>query len=67
MNLIYTYIFTIQRKVQLEIENAIGHDRTPEVDDKHQMPYLQACIYECLRYQSHLPLTFRNTISYTLC
>ena len=47
----------IQRKVQMEIDNVIGHDRTPEVDDQHQMPYLQACIYECLRYQSHLPLT----------
>ena len=47
----------IQRRIQDEIDSVIGHDRTPELEDRQKMPYLQACIYECLRYQSHLPLT----------
>ena len=47
----------IQRKIQEDIDNVIGQDRTPELDDMKNLPYLRACIYECLRYQSHLPLT----------
>lgn len=47
----------VQQKIQQEIDKVIGRDRVPEVEDRKEMPYLQACIYECLRYQSHLPLT----------
>lgn len=47
----------MQQKIQEEIDDVIGKDRQPEVDDRKKTPYIQACIYECLRYQSHLPLT----------
>ena len=47
----------MQQKIQDEIDRVIGQDRIPELTDRKKMPFVQACFYECLRYQSHLPLT----------
>ncbi|XP_069115898.1 cytochrome P450 2D27-like isoform X2 [Argopecten irradians] len=47
----------VQQKMRDEIEQVIGRDRLPTAEDRKNMPYVQACIYELLRYQSHLPLT----------
>lgn len=47
----------IQEKIQAEIDNAVGQARHPELTDRENMPFVRACILECLRYQSHLPLT----------
>ncbi|XP_033758198.1 vitamin D(3) 25-hydroxylase-like [Pecten maximus] len=51
MDLINTSVLTTKSN------NVIGRDRLPTSEDRKNMPYVQACIYELLRYQSHLPLT----------
>ena len=33
-------------KVQMDIDDAIGADRTPELEDLEELPYVQAIINE---------------------
>ncbi|CAH1780870.1 unnamed protein product, partial [Owenia fusiformis] len=46
----------IQVKLQEEVDKVVGKDRNPSVDDKDDMPYLQATLIEVLRYLSHAPI-----------
>ncbi|CAH1780868.1 unnamed protein product, partial [Owenia fusiformis] len=46
----------IQDKLQEEVDKVVGKDRNPSVDDKENMPYLQATLIEVLRYLSHVPI-----------
>ena len=46
----------IQRKIQQEIDNAVGRDRLPNFLDKDQMPYTEATIMEVQRIASIAPL-----------
>lgn len=36
----------------LQIDTTIGRDRAPTLEDRHQMPYSQAVLYEVLRLTS---------------
>ncbi|KAG8449644.1 hypothetical protein GDO86_016328 [Hymenochirus boettgeri] len=47
----------IQIKLQEEIDLVVGPNRLPCADDKIHLPYLQAFIYETLRYTSFVPVT----------
>lgn len=40
----------VQRKAQAEIDEIIGTDRLPNVDDRDRLPYLQAIIKEVNRW-----------------
>jgi len=40
----------IMKKVQLEIDTAVGRNQIPTFDDMESLPYLQAVILETLRY-----------------
>ena len=40
-----------QKKVQEEIDSVIGQGRLPDFDDRANLPYLQAVIYETMRYE----------------
>ncbi|KAL5020569.1 hypothetical protein ScPMuIL_003461 [Solemya velum] len=55
--LIMAHSPVIQKKIREEIIQVVGTARTPLTDDIEEMPYTHACILECLRFQSHLPLT----------
>ncbi len=46
----------IQRKIQKEIDDAVGRDRLPNFSDKDQMPYTEATIMEVQRIASITPL-----------
>ncbi|CAH1780884.1 unnamed protein product [Owenia fusiformis] len=46
----------IQAKLQEEVDQVVGKDRNPSVDDKENMPYLQATLIEVLRYLTHVPI-----------
>jgi cytochrome P450 len=39
----------IQAKAQAEIDSVIGSDRLPVIQDREEMPYVQAIIKEVLR------------------
>ncbi|XP_053577681.1 cytochrome P450 2G1 [Bombina bombina] len=45
----------IQTKLQKEIDQAIGNGREPVVEDRNNMPYLNAFIHEIQRYSDAFP------------
>ena len=46
----------IQRKVAMEIEEVIGHERLVTLEDRGQLPYTEATMMEVLRFSSIVPL-----------
>ncbi|XP_060063804.1 vitamin D(3) 25-hydroxylase-like [Ylistrum balloti] len=57
MIFMWLHLPDVQQKMRDEIDQVIGRERLPTIEDRKNLPYVQACIYELLRYQSHLPLT----------
>ncbi|CAI9601556.1 unnamed protein product [Staurois parvus] len=51
----------IQQKLQDEIDRVVGQDRMPTAEDKTQLSYVQAFIYEALRFSSFVPLTIPHS------
>ncbi|CAG0902836.1 unnamed protein product [Darwinula stevensoni] len=45
----------IQEKLQAEVDNVVGRDRLPSLDDRHRMPYTEAFIMETHRLASLVP------------
>ncbi|KAK6188141.1 hypothetical protein SNE40_004390 [Patella caerulea] len=54
--LLMLYYPEIQRRIQEEIDEYIGRDRDPNLDDRSVMHYTNAAILECLRFIGHIPL-----------
>jgi cytochrome P450 len=46
----------VQRKVQQEIDDVIGRDRLPSMDDRSRMPYTDATIQESMRVGTPVPI-----------
>ncbi|MEE6523894.1 hypothetical protein FKM82_023007 [Ascaphus truei] len=51
----------IQLKLQDEIDLVVGQDRLPTTEDKVRLPYVQAFIYETLRFSSFVPVTIPHS------
>ena len=47
----------VEKRLIQEIDDVIGRDRQPCLEDKHNMPYAEAVQSELLRYLSHLPIS----------
>uniref|UniRef100_A0A336KN19 CSON013586 protein n=1 Tax=Culicoides sonorensis TaxID=179676 RepID=A0A336KN19_CULSO len=45
----------IKTKIQQEIDEIVGQNRFPTLDDRIHMPYTEACIRELLRYETLVP------------
>ncbi|KAJ3965802.1 cytochrome P450 [Lentinula raphanica] len=54
----------VQRQAQEELDRVVGKDRLPDYEDldKDTLPYLCAVVYECLRWQPILPLSFPHLV-----
>lgn len=50
-------------KVQKEIDEVIGSNRVPTVDDRHKMPYTDAVIHEIQRSMSLAPIAFPHQMT----
>ena len=55
---IFLYLITknpcVQRKAQEEIDRVIGNGRLPDVNDRPDLPYIEAIYRELLRYEPPL-------------
>ncbi|KAK6188140.1 hypothetical protein SNE40_004389 [Patella caerulea] len=62
--LLMLYYPEVQRRIQEEIDENIGKERIPSLDDRPVMHYTNACILECLRFIGHVPFAVphRNKI-----
>lgn len=47
---------TIQARIQREIDEVVGPDRSPTWEDRKQLPYTLACIWEVERWKTATPL-----------
>ncbi|KAH3913791.1 hypothetical protein HBH56_094320 [Parastagonospora nodorum] len=54
----------VQAKGQAEIDAVIGHDRMPTLDDMTRLPYVRACVKECLRW---LPTAILGAFPHATC
>ena len=46
----------IQKKVAEEVDNVVGRDRPPSLEDRGKLAYSEATLYEILRYSVVQPL-----------
>lgn len=44
------------KKAQAEVDRVVGPHRLPDMSDKSSLPYIEAIIQECLRWQPVLPV-----------
>ncbi len=47
----------VQSKIKKEIDSVVGRDRLPTIEDRPNMPYLNATVKEALRWKPALPLS----------
>ncbi|XP_051869927.1 cytochrome P450 1B1-like [Pristis pectinata] len=47
----------LQAKLQRDIDEVVGRDRLPGSQDKARLPYLEAFLYEIMRFTSFVPMT----------
>lgn len=47
----------MQARVQAELDQVVGRDRLPCLDDQPKLPYIMAFLYEAMRFSSLVPIT----------
>lgn len=46
----------IQARARAEVDSVVGRSRLPDFEDRPKMPYLEAVMSECLRWNPVTPL-----------
>jgi cytochrome P450 len=46
----------VQKKAQAEVDRIVGADRLPEIEDRKDMPYIEALVNELFRWLPVLPM-----------
>ncbi|XP_051578815.1 cytochrome P450 1B1 [Myxocyprinus asiaticus] len=52
---------SMQTKLQEQIDKVVGRDRLPSIEDRSKLAYLDAFIYETMRYTSFVPVTIPHS------
>ncbi|KAI0691331.1 cytochrome P450 [Cytidiella melzeri] len=53
----------VQDKAQAEIDHVIGGGRLPTLDDRQDLPYIDAIVWECLRWNPVTPLGIARKVT----
>lgn len=48
----------IQKRAQEELDRVIGSERLPQISDQTLLPYVEAVVMECFRWNPIIPLAF---------
>ena len=51
-----------QEKAQAELDRVVGTDRLPTAEDRDNLPYLEAVLYETLRWNNVAPLAIPHRL-----
>ena len=52
----------VREKAQADLATVVGPDRLPEHSDPAELPYIEAIIKECLRWQNAVPLGIPHSV-----
>ncbi|XP_047601772.1 cytochrome P450 1B1 [Lutra lutra] len=55
--ILFTRYPEVQARVQAELDQVVGRDRLPCLDDQTKLPYVMAFLYEAMRFSSFVPVT----------
>uniref|UniRef100_G1PNL4 Cytochrome P450 family 1 subfamily B member 1 n=1 Tax=Myotis lucifugus TaxID=59463 RepID=G1PNL4_MYOLU len=55
--ILFTRYPDVQARVQAELDQVVGRDRLPCLDDQPKLPYIMAFLYEAMRFSSFVPIT----------
>ncbi|ELK14773.1 cytochrome P450 1B1 [Pteropus alecto] len=55
--ILFTRYPEVQAQLQAELDQIVGRDRLPCLDDQPNLPYVTAFLYEAMRYSSFVPVT----------
>ncbi|XP_059044548.1 cytochrome P450 1B1 [Mustela lutreola] len=55
--ILFTRYPDVQARVQAELDQVVGRDRLPCLDDQPKLPYVMAFLYEAMRFSSFVPVT----------
>ncbi|KAF9240868.1 cytochrome P450 [Melanogaster broomeanus] len=54
---------TVQRKVQQELDDALGMESLPTFADRKKLPFIDCLVWECLRWNPVLPMGLVHLVS----
>ncbi|KAK1333141.1 hypothetical protein QTO34_006678 [Cnephaeus nilssonii] len=54
---LFTRYPEVQARLQAELDQVVGRDRLPCLDDQPKLPYIMAFLYEAMRFSSFVPIT----------
>ncbi|XP_073070341.1 cytochrome P450 1B1 isoform X1 [Manis javanica] len=59
--ILFTRYPTVQAQVQAEVDQVVGRERLPCLDDQPKLPYVMAFLYEAMRFSSFVPVTIPHS------